>query len=701
MASNLVFLLRTTVTKLKAIQTFNVEASSFEQTSVEIVVKNPYETSCTLFCEIQQELITPYNFVPPGMSKANGNNLPLPEQIFGPALARQKSKKRVGTAASSMRGAGGGGAKEDAETVAQELDDREKCLKMLGQPFHVHEGTKLKLNPGEEQKINVSVLPFVAGTYRAYVILLDEKVGQFAYEIIATCGLPKPSAELAFDLNADGEEAADNEKILRLPQRNGLLDKAASVALDRLPSAMRTRCRNILLSYVAPHAAENTNGMVRYRCMFDSPFFQAVPDVVMRGNEIVAVVRSITEDTKPGSKNGTKAEGEPPSSPVKEKKKPALPKNVIFEDLQGDRPLSNFIMLNFFPKEAGTYPLTVTLMPFTGEPDLRIYKIEATVTTQPKETSLEFAAPARQIVVQEIPIQNNGNEEWTLGCAIAGSRSFAGPNSFKVPANSTANYPLSFKPQWICEENGVLTLKNAKVGNSFIFNLSGKGKEPLADGHFAIPMKARESLEHVFRIPGAGSFNVESDLPYVSGPPTVEVGGDGGGENSDYVLKIAPQASGTYTGQITFTNETTKQYYWYTVEILVSAPAEEASISMSAVCRTATAATIALSNPTDNPIVFKVRLDGDGLIGDNTFTLEPQGTSSYELFYSPLVAKRHSGTVAFTNDLAGEFWYKLELAATPAQPIKLPQMSAPVGGKSRQQITIQNPLGKELKMGSR
>ena len=117
MASNLVFLLRTTVTKLKAIQTFNVEASSFEQTSVEIVVKNPYETSCTLFCEIQQELITPYNFVPPGMSKANGNNLPLPEQIFGPALARQKSKKRVGTAASSMRGAGGGGDSGEFEEL--------------------------------------------------------------------------------------------------------------------------------------------------------------------------------------------------------------------------------------------------------------------------------------------------------------------------------------------------------------------------------------------------------------------------------------------------------------------------------------------------------------------------------------------------------------------------------------------------------
>ena len=685
MASNLVFLLKSTVTKLKATDTYNVEARCYEPTSVEIIVKNPYEQSCVLLTELQQELIAPYLLVPPGMSKSSGISMPLPSQIFGSALARQKSKKRVGTAASSLRGVGGD-KKDDAEAIAQDIEDREKCLKILGSPFHV-ESTKLKMNPGDENKITVQVLAFVPGTYRAYVIFLDEKVGQFAYEVVLNCGLPKPSAELEMDVTAEEEE---NEKILRLPQRNGQLDKAASIALDRLPSAMRTRCRNILLSYVAPHAPEGApNGLLRYRCMFDSPFYQAIPDVIMRGNEIVAIA--------PGTGGGGEEKKEEGGGEVEKKKKlPNLPKNVILEDCEGDKPLSNFLMINFFPKEAGAYPLTITLMPFSGECDVRIFKINSSVTTKPKETNLTFVAPARQVVVQEIPIQNNGSEDWTLNCAIAGSRSFSGSNSFKVPANSTANYPLTFKPQWICEEEGTLTMKNAKVGNSFAFTLTGRGDEPLADGHFQIPMKAREVLEQEFAVPGNGKFSVESDLPYVSGPPTIDC--DGG--NNVYKLKIAPQASGNFTGQITFKNEASGQYFWYTCEITVSAPAEEASISIEAVCRTAAAATISLSNPTESSIVFAVRLDGEGLIGDPTFTLQPNSTSSYELFYSPLVARKHQGTVAFTNPQAGEFWYKLELSAISAPPEKLERLSAPVGGKTRKSITIQNPLGKEIKMGS-
>ena len=75
----------------------------------------------------------------------------------------------------------------------------------------------------------------------------------------------------------------------------------------------------------------------------------------------------------------------------------APPKRMVF--LGGG---FGFTKETFYPKEAGDYVCTIMMMPFTGEPDFRIYTISSKVVTPPKETSLDFKAPARQVVTQEV-----------------------------------------------------------------------------------------------------------------------------------------------------------------------------------------------------------------------------------------------------------------------------------------------------------
>jgi len=680
MASNLVFLLKSNVNKLKAVESYNVEAKNFELTTVTVTVKNPYEKTCTFLTEIQQGLTQQFTGVP-------GTAFPLPETIFGPALNRNKSRKRVGTAASTTGRDPNAAAAEEA--AALELEDKKHCLGLLGKPLYVPESTKIKLNPGEETEVTVQVLCFVPGVYQGHLILLDENVGQFAYELNVNCGLPPVSSDLVFELNAADENSMECEKLLKIPARNAMVERAATTVLERMTSAIRTRCRNILLSFLAPPGPVESLGMVRYKCMIDSPYFQGSPDVVMKGNEYTSEKKEAGTTT-----TGTPGSGGRPKGGA------AISKVVALEDPPaegGEKPTSNCIALSFYPKEAGEYPCTVTIMPFSGEADMRTYKIMATVTTQPKETSLDFRAPARQNIVQEIPISNNGPEDWTLGCVVGGSKSFSGPPSFKVPANSTAGYPLSFKPSWLCNESGTLNMKNAKMGSNFVFNLNGVGEEPLAEGNLVIKCGARENIEESIELPqlAARVWNVETDLPYVTGGAEIDTGVSG-----VYKMDVNPQTGGNFSGQITFTDEKTGMYVWYTVDLIVTAPAAEAEISITAECRTASVATISLANPTDDPIVFGVALHGDGVIGDKNFTLAPKCSSTYELFYSPLIAQRHEGTVAFTNESAGEFWYKLNLVSTPCSTVKLEDMGCAIGGKTKQRVFIQNPLGKEIKMQS-
>lgn len=41
----------------------------------------------------------------------------------------------------------------------------------------------------------------------------------------------------------------------------------------------------------------------------------------------------------------------------------------------------------------------------------------------------------------------------------------------------------------------------------------------------------------------------------------------------------------------------------------------------------------------------------------------------------------------------GEFWYRLKLSASPADPIVLDQLNAPVGSTGSTMVMLENPLG--------
>ena len=286
-----------------------------------------------------------------------------------------------------------------------------------------------------------------------------------------------------------------------------------------------------------------------------------------------------------------------------------------------------------------------------------------------------------------------------MGASFVGSKAFSGPSSLKVPANEKATYPITFTPTWGCDEKCKLTLRNSKSGDSFEYELHGTADEPLAEGHEVIKCNARDTVTHVFKVINPTNkpvaYNVESDIPFVSGEPTIAVPG---GQTKEYTMKLSPQLGGQYTGSVNFTHPTTGEFSWYTVEVSVDSPLEEQVLDIAAVVRQAVSVEISLANPLPEPIEFEVLLTGEGLLGDSTFTLAPLAVGTYELYYSPLVAKGHSGSIAFLNDRVGEFWYRLKLKASPASPVQLEPLACAVGAKATCPITIENPLGKEISL---
>ena len=104
-----------------------------------------------------------------------------------------------------------------------------------------------------------------------------------------------------------------------------------------------------------------------------------------------------------------------------------------------------------------------------------------------------------------------------------------------------------------------------------------------------------------------------------------------------YDLAVTPLLGGVYTASITFQDDQ-ERFMWWTVEVRTDSPRPEAMIDLKAFIRQATSAEISLSNPLNEPITFEVFYNGDGLIGDSSFSLEPKCVATYNLIFSPLSA---------------------------------------------------------------
>ena len=105
---------------------------------------------------------------------------------------------------------------------------------------------------------------------------------------------------------------------------------------------------------------------------------------------------------------------------------------------------------------------------------------------------------------------------------------------------------------------------------------------------------------------------------------------------------------------------------------------------------------MSLSNPLNEPITFEVFYQGDGLIGEPSFSLEPKTVGTYNLIYSPLMAGVGTGNIGFLNEKVGEFWYDLNLFAEESPVQNLQLLECELGKTASHFVELENPTGKEI-----
>mmetsp|Transcript_8375 Transcript_8375/g.10006 ORF Transcript_8375/g.10006 Transcript_8375/m.10006 type:complete len:2211 (+) Transcript_8375:271-6903(+) len=690
-ANHMIFTLKSRVDSRLPVVTKEIETNCYDVDNIEFDIVNPFDIATTFKIKLTQECVeTMGNLRPTAIlgGIGNGNN-----GSSGSSVNSGKSNKN------NKRHAG--------KEVDSRTEEEKAVFELFQQPFSAKQKS-IFLEPGAKGKLSVSFIPFIPGSFNCEVVLLSPEAGEFCYACKATVKLPK-IFDSPLKMMVVGNNGTSIQKVLRIPPKNMALESALNTLLDRLPATMRTKGRiaGQALSKPPP-PTEKTGGNNNsnagavgaggpggspssppsgslYNVEVDSPFFQT------RGKVEVGTERRPVATTANG-------------------------KVAQLEDVNPETDISDptAVLMNFTPRAPGTYPCEVLISAMgSAALDIRRYVINCVVVAPSVETSLSFTAPARMGITQLIPLHNKGQDEWTLNCSITGtSKCFTGPTSFKVPPlGAKAGYPITFKANWLNDNHEAqLIMKNPKTGHEFIYKLIGEVVEPLAEEHIIRKCNARESISLSIKVPhfvGSGNnskkdplnVTIESDLPFIAGPDKLVIP-PGEGDGATYNLTAAPPMGGNFTGAITF-KAPGGEFLWYTLEFNVDSPLQEQSIEMKAIVRTVASMNITLENPISESIIFDVNYMGDGVLGDKTFSLGPNEVASYELFYSPLLVKKHAGSLAFINDLVGEFWYKLNLNAEPALPIQLETMSVSVGSKTSIPVTIENPLGKDVTMTSK
>jgi hypothetical protein len=387
--------------------------------------------------------------------------------------------------------------------------------------------TEVSIRGGRRKKFQLQFLPFRPGTHSCQLVFLDPQHGEFVYEVRGVATLPQPLQELKFI--ADMKAAV--MKDLKVPPKNSQYNAANSAALDRLDRKSRTQAVSVWVlewgallqlceqvwcccacvvcgagqlrvkdaqareqaanrAKAAAAGADVPPQGTTYDVELSSPYFEAPKQIFVRTEDDVGGeggdMFSPTAKSRMDGEGGVSSGGQGVN-------------DAVIQTPRGGDP-TGLLPLSLHPKAAGVYPCKIVLR---SSKDVRVYHVEATILEEGIARSLEFVAPARQSITQDIPIVNNTDLEWSMAAKLTGSEYFKGGRVLNVAPHSIGVYTITFRPEWVGDFTAELVLENTSIKSNagqvpMQFTFKGVGLEPLAEEHVIIACKARDRIKRSF-----------------------------------------------------------------------------------------------------------------------------------------------------------------------------------------------------------
>ncbi|KAM9828926.1 cilia- and flagella-associated protein 47-like isoform 1-T1 [Syngnathus typhle] len=564
--------------------------------------------------------------------------------------------------------------------------------------------SSVSLKSGQSDILNLHFLPFSPGAKYCVVLLICPQVGDMVYLVKATADLPLPSplrvrhSSNIFTIpgNCVGSSGFVSalrlrctvgktcEEHIRLPLINSSWENALSMWAQHRMTAIELQRRMLTFTL---HSSSVRASMAA--CMLSKKQSQ-MKDVDYKNGVVYSMEASLPRYfTVPSSV----------TMPIK--KETNIWRNPTDDDCVE-------IPLRFKADTVGQFSCQIILKSCF---DTRVYLMEALVTSPGGSVHLDFSSPAQHPVTQDIPLQNETHQDWTLKAELCGE-GFFGPKVLIVPAGTRACYPLTFHPTTQCVVMGKLSLHNSLNGVDHVFTIRGVGERPLPVEYLVLRCPVGKTTHRQLSVPNysrnAVLLQVVTDLSIISGNSSLKVPP---GQSTLYTLAVSPRKRGELSGYVSFVEidqpdvgnankvNTVGHYeVFYTLEITCEPEAPVNTFNVQCTVQSSVAIEIPVSNPGEELLMLNVDLGGDDLCGADWVFIPPQETLTYKVTFSPVKVGKTRGSVVFQSEPVGEFWYQLELYAIPSAVVTLPQASCPLGKWTRQFIAVVNPTADTIKV---
>ena len=356
--------------------------------------------------------------------------------------------------------------------------------------------------------------------------------------------------------------------------------------------------------------------------------------------------------------------------------------------------LGESVPVTFSPMKAVEFPCRIVFM---SDYDVRCFQVDGTALAPTQDLELEFTAIVGRPVKQELPFSNPSKNVWNFRANIIGDLEFSISSRFSVHARTCSQIPLTFNPRRAGEYNAQLCITNVSKEVVVKYDLHGIAEEPPAESKIVIDCQARESRTQIIELPSfidEGFVTVESTCPVLEVPERIEF--HNGQVTAPFEVTVLSLRSGVSAGQLKFCDTSSNKYFWFVVEVNIDRPYPEEVIDVSTMARQSVTVKIPVHNPRPKDVTFDVDLSHDDLFGPKQIKIASGATFIYDLVFSPLNALERTSYVSFFNEDDGEYVYRLDCVATPANINLCAPMTAVIGKYATTGILVENPLDKRV-----
>ncbi|KAL0021413.1 hypothetical protein WJX79_003538 [Trebouxia sp. C0005] len=610
----LAFALRGEVDARGPLKRIKTSAQLYEFQEVEVKLTNPFQVDCDFSIRVVH---------------ASAADLDL-ERLRGPEV------KKPGTSRVQKK------PRPDGKEAGSAANG-----KVFPKPFGI-DRQRIRIKANAEETLKGAFLPFTLGQHTCSIIFEDASCGKFVYEVTGDTSLPQPFNKFRFQVAGDGPQTRD----ISLPWNNGQIDAARRTFLDRHPLA-----KNKEQVALAKGEGEAISASVSFSVEKNSSRIE-VPEAFTLHRSTMPKSEAPVPAAAASAAAGAPALTRKLSKSPRESAEPAVTNRAPAPGPDG-APLNN-LRVTLHPAGAGTYPSKVVL---ASGGDVRVLDVEFIAVKTGQQVVLEFNSPARDRLVQEVPVVNKSSEVVHVTADLRGGEAFSGPKDLMVGPGQTAVYPLTFRAPWIGDYVGNLELDFPATEEKNQYTLVGKASHPVAEAHLQLACQARTHLAKKVAVPNLvpkkdAYYKVFSDLDCLGGKEGVQVspGGTGG-----YTMHILAPRPGVYNGSVTFMAES-GHYVWYSLQLNVSEAPPIGSLDVSATVRQAVAVQVQISNPLHDALTFDLTYGSDQLVGPEVLALKPKESREFEFFFAPLVEGDSQASVTFSSFRLGNFSYVAQVA---------------------------------------